>query len=117
MTYGLDTVTMTKRQDAKLNMLRSSLAVTRLDKVRNENIRGTTQNRVSEMSFEEGQWIYYSSNVEDRATSQRKKRKTKRRLMDVVKKGMLGLRWDKGRRSAVTTYKGSTQKEKKNYSL
>lgn len=48
MTYGLDTVTMTKRQDAELNMLRSSLAVTRLNKVRNENIRGTTQGEPSE---------------------------------------------------------------------
>lgn len=47
--------------------------------------------RVSEMSFLHVQ-RRGSGNVEGRATNQRKKRKTKRRLMDVVKKGMLGIR-------------------------
>ena len=46
MLYGLETVGLTKRQEAELEvaelkMLRSSLGVTRLDKVRNEHIRGT----------------------------------------------------------------------------
>ena len=41
MLYGLETVALTKRQEAEmevaeLNMLRFSLRVTRMDKIRNE---------------------------------------------------------------------------------
>ncbi|KAK3538755.1 hypothetical protein QTP86_015646 [Hemibagrus guttatus] len=46
MLYGLETVSMRKRQEselevAELKMLRFSLGVTRLDRIRNEYIRGT----------------------------------------------------------------------------
>ncbi|KAK3515912.1 hypothetical protein QTP86_004938, partial [Hemibagrus guttatus] len=46
MLYGLETVSLRKRQEAelevaKLKMLRFSLGVTRLDRIRNEYIRGT----------------------------------------------------------------------------
>ena len=46
MLYGLETVALTKRQEAEmevaeLKMLRFSLGVTRMDKFRNEYIRGT----------------------------------------------------------------------------
>ncbi|KAK3538646.1 hypothetical protein QTP86_010341 [Hemibagrus guttatus] len=46
MLYGLKTVSLRKRQEselevAELKMLRSSLGVTRLDRIRNEYIRGT----------------------------------------------------------------------------
>ncbi|KAK3541670.1 hypothetical protein QTP86_000341 [Hemibagrus guttatus] len=46
MLYGLETVSLTKRQEselevAELKMLRFSLGVTRLDRIRNEYIRGT----------------------------------------------------------------------------
>ena len=48
MVYGLDTVALTKRQEAEmevaeLKMLRFSLGVTRMDQIRNEYIRGTGQ--------------------------------------------------------------------------
>ena len=48
MLYGLETVALTKRQEAEmevaeLKMLRFALGVTRMDDIRNENIRGTAQ--------------------------------------------------------------------------
>ena len=48
MLYGLETVALKKRQEAEmevaeLNMLRFTLGVTRMDKIRNEYIRGTAQ--------------------------------------------------------------------------
>ena len=48
MLYGLETVALTKRQEAEmevaeLKMLRFSLWVTRMDTIRNEYIRGTSQ--------------------------------------------------------------------------
>ena len=47
MLHGLDTLALTKRQEAEmevaeLKMLRFSLEVTTIDKIRNEYIRGTT---------------------------------------------------------------------------
>ncbi|KAK3523575.1 hypothetical protein QTP70_002484 [Hemibagrus guttatus] len=46
MLYGLETVSLRKRQEselevAELKMLKFSLGVTRLDRIRNEYIRGT----------------------------------------------------------------------------
>ena len=48
MLYGLETVALTKRQEAEMEvaevkMLRLSLGVTRMDKIRNEYIIGTAQ--------------------------------------------------------------------------
>ena len=46
MLYGLETVALTKRQEAEMEvaeLLRFSLGVTRMDKIRNEYIRGTAQ--------------------------------------------------------------------------
>ena len=50
MMYGLEKLAMSKRQEAELEvaelkMLRFSLGVTRMDRIRNEVIRGTTHNR------------------------------------------------------------------------
>ena len=50
MLYGLETVPLTKKQEAELavaelKMLRFSLGVTRTDKIKNEVIRGTAQAR------------------------------------------------------------------------
>ena len=48
MVYGVETMALTKRQEAEvelaeLKMLRFSLGVTQMDNIRNEYIRGTTQ--------------------------------------------------------------------------
>ena len=48
MLYGLETVALAKRQEAEmevaeLKMLRFSFGVKRMDKMRNEYIRGTAQ--------------------------------------------------------------------------
>ena len=48
MLYGLETVALTKRLEkemgvAELKLLRFSLGVTRMDKIRNEYTRGTAQ--------------------------------------------------------------------------
>ena len=60
MLYGLETVALTKRQEAEmevaeLKMLRFSLGVTRMDKIRNEYIRGTAQvGRFGEKTQDDG---------------------------------------------------------------
>ena len=40
MLYGLETVPLTKKQEAELKMVRFSLGVTRMSKIKNEFIRG-----------------------------------------------------------------------------
>ena len=50
MLYGLETVPLIKKQEvelamAELKMLRFSLGVTRMDKIKNEFIRGTAKVR------------------------------------------------------------------------
>ena len=58
LSYGLETVALTKRQEAEmevaeLKMLRCSLGVTRTDKIRNEYIRGTALvGRFGEKTYE-----------------------------------------------------------------
>ena len=68
MLYGLDTVALTKRQEAEmevaeLNMLRFSLGVTRMDKIRNEYIRGTAQ--VVQFGEKTREAIYWEKDAED----------------------------------------------------
>lgn len=67
MMCGLHTVSLTKRPEAELEMLRFSLGMSRMDRIRNESIRGSgqavwrqSQGRKAEMVWactEEGWWI------------------------------------------------------------
>ena len=107
MLYRLDTVALTKRQEAEmevteLKMLRFSLGVTRTDKIRNEYIRGTAQvGRFVEKTREVrlswyghvlmrddgyiGRWML---RMELPGKRKRGRPKIKMRFMDVVKEGM-----------------------------
>ena len=59
MLYGLETVAVTQRQEAEMDvaeLLRFSLAVTRMEKIRNEYIRGTAQVGRFERKHERQDW-------------------------------------------------------------
>ena len=104
MLYGLETVALTKRQDAEmevaeLKMLRFSL-VTRMDKIRNEYIRGTAQvGQFGEKTREARlRWYGHVLRKDDgyigrrvlrmKLPGKKKWGRPKRRFMDVVKEDM-----------------------------
>ena len=105
MLYGLETVALTKRQEAEievaeLKMLRFSLGVTRMDSIRNEYIRGTAQvGRFGEKTREARlRWYGHVLRKDDgyigrrmlrmELPGKRKRGRPKRRFMDVVKEDM-----------------------------
>ena len=105
MLYGLETVALTKRQEAEmevaeLKMLRFSLGVTRMDKIRNECIRGTAQvGKFGEKTREARlRWYGHLRRKDDgyigrrmlrmELPGKRKRGRPKRRFMDVVKEDM-----------------------------
>ena len=105
MLYGLEKVALTKRQEAEmevaeLKMLRFSLGVTRMDKIRNEYIRGTAQvGNFGEKTREARMgWYGHLRRKEDgyigrrmlrmELPGKRKRGRPKRRFMDVVKEDM-----------------------------
>ena len=105
MLYGLETVALTKRQEAEmevaeLKMLRFSLGVTRMDKIRNEYIRGTAQvGKFGEKTREARlRWYGHLQRKDDgyigsrmlrmELPGKRKRGRPKRRFMDVVKQDM-----------------------------
>ena len=102
MLYGLETVALTKRQEAEmevaeLKMLRFSLGVTRMDKIRNEYIGGTAQvGRFGEKTREARlTWYGHVLRKDDgkrmlrmELPGKRKRERPKRRFMDVVKEVM-----------------------------
>ena len=105
MLYGLETVALTKRQEAEmevaeLKMLRFSLGVTRMDKIRNEYIRGTAQVGMFGEKTREARlrWYGHLRRKDDgyigrrmlrmELPGKRKRGRPKRRFMDVVKEDM-----------------------------
>ena len=105
MLYGLETEALTKRQEAEmevaeLKMLRFSLGVTRMDKIRNEYIRGTAQvGKFGEKTREARlRWYGHLRRKDDgyigrwmlrmELPGKRKRGRPKRRFMDVVKEDM-----------------------------
>ncbi|XP_016321114.1 uncharacterized protein LOC107672441 isoform X3 [Sinocyclocheilus anshuiensis] len=111
MLYGLETVALRKRQEeelevAELKMLRFSLGVTRMDRIRNEYIRGTAHVRCFGDKVREARlrWFGHVQRRESEYIGKRMLRlelpgrrprgRPKRRFMDVVKEDMkvVGLR-------------------------
>ena len=107
MLYGLETVALTKRQEAEmevaeLKMLRFSLGVIRMDNIRNEYIRGTAQvGRFGEKTRESRlRWYGHVLRKDDgigyigrrmlrmELPGKMKRGRPKRRFMDVVKEDM-----------------------------
>ena len=105
MLYGLETVTLTKRQEAEmevaeLKMLQFSLGVTRMDNIRNEYIRGTAQLGKFEEETREARmrWYGHLRRKDDgyigrrmlrmELPGKRKRGRPKRRFVDVVKEDM-----------------------------
>ncbi|KAJ8375265.1 hypothetical protein SKAU_G00058450 [Synaphobranchus kaupii] len=105
MLYGLETVALTKRQEgelevAELKMLRFSLGVTRMDKIRNEYIRGTAHVGQFGQKVREARlrWFghvwrrevgYIGRRMLDmELPGKRRRGRPKRRFMDTVKEDM-----------------------------
>ena len=64
MVYGLETVAVTKKQVeemevAEMKMLRFAMGVTRIDKIRNDYIRGTVKVERLGMKMREGRLRWY----------------------------------------------------------
>ena len=105
MLYGMETVPLTKRQEAELEvtelkMLRFSLGVTRLDRIRNEHIRGTAHVRRFGDKAREARLRWFGhvrrrdeeyvgrKMLEMDLPDRRRKGRPKRRFMDAVKEDM-----------------------------
>ena len=107
MVYGLKMVAITKKQVkemevAEMKMLRFSMRVTRKDKIRDKYIRGTVKVERLEMKMREGRLRWYGyvirrdqeyvhvgrKMVEIKLPGERKRERSKRRFVDVVKEDM-----------------------------
>ena len=104
MLYGFETVPLTKKQEAELavaelKMLRFSFGVTRMDKIKNEFIRGTAQVRKIGDKVREARLRWYGHMQRRNAEytgkrmlwlelpGKRRKGRSKTRFMDVVRGG------------------------------
>ena len=105
MVYGLETVTVTKKQVKEMEveeikMLRSAMGVTRKDKIRNEHIRSTVKVERLGMKMREGRLRLYGhvmrkdqeyvgrKMMKMELPGKRKRGRPKRRFLDVVKEDM-----------------------------
>ena len=105
MVYGLETVAVTKKQVeemevAEMKVLRFAMGVTRKDKIRNKYIRGTVKVERLGMKMREGRLRWYRHVmrrhqeyvgrriIEMELPGKKKRRRPKRRFLDVVKEDM-----------------------------
>ncbi|KAK3524972.1 hypothetical protein QTP86_011798 [Hemibagrus guttatus] len=104
MLYGLDTLSLRKRQEselevAELKMLRFSLGVTRLDRIRNEYIRGTAHGGRSGDKVREARLIWFGN--------------VQRRESEYIGRRMLDMELP-GRKQRGSPKRRETQREAKN---
>ena len=105
MVYELETVAVTKKQVeemevAEMKMLRFAMGITRNDKIRNEYIRDTVKVKQLGMKMREDRLRWYGHVMrrdqeyvgrrvmENELPGKRKRRRPKRRFLDVVKEDM-----------------------------
>ena len=105
MVYGLETVAVTKKQVkvmevAEMKVLRFAMGATRKDKIRNEYIRSTVKVERLGIKMREGRLRWFGhvmrrdqeyvgrKMMEMELTGKRKRRRPKRRFLDVVKEDM-----------------------------
>ena len=105
MVYGLETVAVTNKQVkemeiAEMRMLRFVMGVTRKDKIINEHIRSTVKVERLGMEIKEGRLRWYGhvmrrdkeyvgrKMIEVELPGKRRRRRPKRRFLDVVKEDM-----------------------------
>ena len=105
MVYGLETVAVTKKQVeemevAEMKILRFAMEVTRKNKIRNEHIRSTAKVERLGMKMREGRLRWYGhvmrrdqeyvgrKMMEMELPGKRRRRRPKRRFLDVVKEDM-----------------------------
>ena len=105
MTYGLETVPVTKKQVeemevAEMKMLRFAMGVMRKDKTRNKHIRSTVKVEWLGMKMREGRLRWYGhvmrrdqeyvgrKMMEMELPGKRRRGRPKRRFLDVVKEDM-----------------------------
>ena len=105
MVYELETVVIIKKQVkemevAEMKMLRFAMGVTRKDKIRNKYIRGAVKVEQLGMKMREGRLRWYGhvmrkdqeyvgrKMMEMELLGKRKRGRTKRRFLDVVKEDM-----------------------------
>ena len=105
MVYGFETVAVTKKQVeeievAEMKMLRFAMGVTRKNKIKNEHIRSTVKVERLGMKMREGRLRWYEhvmrkdqeyvgrKIMEMELPGKRKRRRPKRRFLDVVKEDM-----------------------------
>ena len=105
MVYGLETVTLTKKQVeemkvAEMKMLRFAMGVTRKDKIKNTYIRSTVKLERLGMKMREGRLRWYGhvmrrdqeyvgrKMIEMELPGKKKRGRPKRRFLNVVKEDM-----------------------------
>ena len=105
MVYGLEMVVVMKKQAeemevAEMKMLKFAMGATRKDKIRNEYIRGTVKVERLGMKMREGRLRWYGhvmrrdqdyvgrKMMEMELPGKRKRGRSKRRFLEVVKKDM-----------------------------
>ena len=105
MVYGLETVAVTKKhveemEVAEMKMLRFAMGVTRKSKIRNKYIRSTVKVERLKMKMREGRLRWYGhvmrrdqeyverKMIEMELPGKRKRGRSKRRFLDVVKENM-----------------------------